>query len=806
MQSSLGSYYPLKNNDTVVHIRHESLEAQTRVSAIPERKTGFGRADTLVCLVVCQMYLKRHRQECLCYRSQYCAVAQTLLSAPQDAKHLFDGLLVKDNSVDTCNHVWQRSVGSLYAVFLALFFVLFFCSTAVFSQYNILEKRHHEARLPSERNALEDSLLPKLPQATDTTKVAMLNALAWSYRGINFLLAMQYAQEGAQLVANLGYPRVRAENCNFIGIIYRNVGDYEKAMMFFQQAKEIAEKQGYRAELGYALNNIGDVYKYRGDYDLAKKYVEQSLKMFTELNNISGLYYGYFRLGEIAQLEKDFLSAVRLFKQSRQYNISSDNRSWKAANLLATGQAYLAASDYSSALQAFFDADVSITDSSLYNEDIVTMSYIQKGKAYKGLQNLDSAVSCLEEGLRRAQVLQAQVHIREAARELAFVYTTVKDYRQVAYFQALQIEAADSLVRQSERQEIERLGAKYELAKQQSDIDALRSTQERQQIVGIMLVLGIVLLISIALLLFRNIRTERRANSEITRQQKILEHQALEIEMNNTVLVERNSLLSNLTQEKTELMEIVSHDLKNPIGAVRGLAELIQYELVQGPKVSHTAEQIVLTSNKMFHLVTNVLDLNRLEEGGMRFSMIELDIANLVESCVEQHQQQASLKNIAIHFENTAESALILADEQACFQIMDNLLSNAVKYSPHGKQVFVRIQAVQTAEEHPVKAIGHASQENGNLTMPNVANAHQRNLRIEVQDEGEGISADDMTKLFGKFSRLSSKPTGGEHSTGLGLSIVKKMVEEMKGKVWCESEVQHGATFIVSFPLVHVGK
>jgi signal transduction histidine kinase len=71
---------------------------------------------------------------------------------------------------------------------------------------------------------------------------------------------------------------------------------------------------------------------------------------------------------------------------------------------------------------------------------------------------------------------------------------------------------------------------------------------------------------------------------------------------------------------------------------------------------------------------------------------------------------------------------------------------------------------------------------------------------VEVQDEGPGLSAEDQKKLFGKFARLSAKPTGGEHSTGLGLSIVKKMVEAMNGKVWCESELGRGATFIVEFP------
>jgi signal transduction histidine kinase len=73
-------------------------------------------------------------------------------------------------------------------------------------------------------------------------------------------------------------------------------------------------------------------------------------------------------------------------------------------------------------------------------------------------------------------------------------------------------------------------------------------------------------------------------------------------------------------------------------------------------------------------------------------------------------------------------------------------------------------------------------------------------VRVVVRDEGPGLSSDDKAKLFGKFARLSARPTGGESSTGLGLSIVKRMVETMNGVVWCESTLGEGAIFAVEFP------
>ena len=79
---------------------------------------------------------------------------------------------------------------------------------------------------------------------------------------------------------------------------------------------------------------------------------------------------------------------------------------------------------------------------------------------------------------------------------------------------------------------------------------------------------------------------------------------------------------------------------------------------------------------------------------------------------------------------------------------------------------------------------------------------HQNKVKITIKDEGPGISTEDQQKLFGKFQRLSARPTGGETSVGLGLSIVKKFAEAMNGKIWCESTLGQGASFIVEFQKV----
>jgi signal transduction histidine kinase len=259
----------------------------------------------------------------------------------------------------------------------------------------------------------------------------------------------------------------------------------------------------------------------------------------------------------------------------------------------------------------------------------------------------------------------------------------------------------------------------------------------------------------------------------------------LEIQQKQDLLQVANAQLLMVNNEKDMLMNIVAHDLKNPISVVLMYAEHIETGEFTGNDAALAIRQIRQTSDKMLELVKNLLDINRLEAGGVQMNMVAIDIVPVLESIKQQYLSQAAAKDIALHFSNEAKSSTVHADEQALIQVLDNLVSNAVKYSPHGKRVFVRVVAT---DEKRVKNDQAASTQATNF------------IRIEIQDEGPGISADDMQKLFGKFARLSAQPTGGEHSTGLGLSIVKKLVEAMGGRVWCESELGKGATFVVELP------
>lgn len=259
-------------------------------------------------------------------------------------------------------------------------------------------------------------------------------------------------------------------------------------------------------------------------------------------------------------------------------------------------------------------------------------------------------------------------------------------------------------------------------------------------------------------------------------------------ELNRTLeqrVEERTRELIAINEEKNEMLGIAAHDLKNPITSIMTSADLLHLYVQRGSydKVIQSANSITRASVQMLDIITKLLDVNRIESGLMTLSLVPVP-AMVLEPLVEEYRARAAEKHITLHCAPIESEWMISVDEGAFAQVFENLLSNAIKYSPFGKRVWITAEIVQSGEQTP-------------------EHTPEQRLRISVQDEGPGIKADEMGNLFKKFSRLSSRPTAGEHSTGLGLSIVKRLVEAMNGRVWCESEHGKGCTFAVEFPLLH---
>jgi signal transduction histidine kinase len=238
----------------------------------------------------------------------------------------------------------------------------------------------------------------------------------------------------------------------------------------------------------------------------------------------------------------------------------------------------------------------------------------------------------------------------------------------------------------------------------------------------------------------------------------------------HTDLSRMNEQLIRLNHEKDEFLGIAAHDLKNRIHNIKGLAELITLSKSAGEDVQKDAEEIVHAAVRMQASVGNLLVMDALEEGRFHLTPQVCDLVDLTNRVIKNYHSAAARKLVRVEFKRPPAPVPIVADVDATMQVLDNLVSNALKYSPFGKSVYVEVAS------------------NGDLG------------EFTIRDEGQGFSDSDKRRLFGKFIRLSAVPTGGESSTGLGLSIVKKIIDTMGGSVRCESAPGAGATFIVTFP------
>lgn len=239
------------------------------------------------------------------------------------------------------------------------------------------------------------------------------------------------------------------------------------------------------------------------------------------------------------------------------------------------------------------------------------------------------------------------------------------------------------------------------------------------------------------------------------------------------LIVEQNVKLELLNKEKNNFLSIAAHDLKNPITAIKGFSKIIEDENITLSKeeIIDFSKEIRVTSESMFQIVVDLLDINAIEEGKINLSFESFNIDEFIKSKLDNYKLRAAEKSISIHFKDTPDNFIVFADSNKVGQVFENLLSNALKFSPFNKNIWVKTEKFITSEGSEF-------------------------IEISVKDEGPGLSEDDKSKLFGKFAKLSARPTNEESSTGLGLSIVKQLAEAMGGTIRCESTYGQGAAFI----------
>jgi signal transduction histidine kinase len=228
-----------------------------------------------------------------------------------------------------------------------------------------------------------------------------------------------------------------------------------------------------------------------------------------------------------------------------------------------------------------------------------------------------------------------------------------------------------------------------------------------------------------------------------------------------------------LARMKSDFVSTISHEFKSPLTSIRQLAEMLHSGRVPSEERRQKYYDVLLEqSERLSLLIENVLNFAKIEEGRRKFVFVTTDITSLLEDLVSSAQERVRHVGFDVQLEAADALPLVMADSEALSQALNNVIDNAIKYSGTEKKVEVRAYR----EDHY--------------------------LVITVQDFGIGIEKGERGKIFDRFYRGGDELTRTVKGSGLGLTLVKQIVEAHHGSVQVESEPGQGSTFSIKLPLV----
>jgi signal transduction histidine kinase len=265
----------------------------------------------------------------------------------------------------------------------------------------------------------------------------------------------------------------------------------------------------------------------------------------------------------------------------------------------------------------------------------------------------------------------------------------------------------------------------------------------------------------------------KKYNEQLLDNRKILENKNLELEKLNVELKNSEQGLKELNNSKDKFFSILAHDLKNPFASIIGLSEFLNDEMdsLTKDETKKIVRSITHSSKRVHKLLENLLKWSLLQTGRIKFYPVAFNLSNLISETAELFVQTAEAKKITIIAEFN-HSTLVFADVNMIETAIRNLISNAIKFTDTNGRILIR-----TVQQNKF-------------------------VRVDIIDNGIGISEQDIDKIFRIEEHTTILGTGNEKGTGIGLVLSKEFVERNGGKIWFSSELGEGTQFNITIPAV----
>jgi signal transduction histidine kinase len=543
------------------------------------------------------------------------------------------------------------------------------------------------------------------------------------------------------------------------GFYYENKDSFTRALEYYYRALDSARAHGYIRRQTELLADLAAVYTQDiKQPQKAKEVYQECVRLHKQLGDAHSLIVSYSNLGAIYNRLGLYDSALLLLQEGLRIGKPLEQQGKENISEIYNniGNSYYYQKKYDEAIAWFrinYLQDLSGHLPSRLAD--LWVDVLNMGDAYSEKGAYDSAAKYGELALQLAIQQNSRSKEAESYQILSTLAQHRGEYKKAWEYQGKWYALDTALVNGETYKAIAELEQKYEARKRENEKLLLQSEIAQQKfhnlIVSIIAVSLLLIAIATAILFI----IKRNVNRKL--------------QTTNELIVRQNERLSELNHEKNSLISIVSHDLGTPFASISMWQQLLQNERDSFSSTQQKAlDRIGQATRYGENLIRHILDVEKAQTNQYKMQLENLDLRIFAESVIDEFSPAAAKKDIRLHLECPDRAVYFLSDRQLLGRMLENLLSNAIKYTGGGKQVWISVSEEKDA------------------------------VSIKVRDEGVGIPPEELPHLFSKYSKISSRPTGGEASTGLGLAIVRRICEELNGQISCESTPGKGSVFTVS--------
>ncbi|OJJ20451.1 hypothetical protein BKI52_18505 [marine bacterium AO1-C] len=623
--------------------------------------------------------------------------------------------------------------------------------------------------------------------------------------------ALTMYQRSLRLQKQTGDKKAMTHSYNNIGNLYKNWGNYPKALKMHQQSLKIKEQIGDKKGIADSYSNIGMIHEYQSDYPPALKMYQQALLLRKQIGDKRGQAINYNNIGQIYYYQGSYPQARAMHQQALRIMKQIGDKSGVAQSYLSLGELYLAQKNLDSA-QVYFKQALTLRQQ-IGEKDMEASTWVSLGKAYYGQNNYAQALRHLEKGVQMAKRMSNPVILRNGAEYLTKVYQTTGKYQQALNSLLLFKQMADSLYNATNTKKLTRLEAQFQFDKEKDSLKVIEANKRQLLNAQINIqtankraaYLGLCLTVVLLLVLGVFYRFKQQSNRRLANANQLLKTQKEDILTKNAILNENEEeirqkaemiteqrdalaltneslIISNETiqQQKNKIehalhqlkeldsfkeqtINMIAHDLKNPLQAIITLSEIRFKQSQQDQQMIHQAGQ------RMLHLIHNMLDTQKLQDAQMPVEKQPVLLSGVGSQAISQVQWLAKLKQIEVVQHSTSASLAVLADPTLLQRVLVNLVHNAISYTNAQGQINLFFD-----------------------TLPDAPSV----VQIKVSDTGVGIAADELPYIFDPYRHGKLRKS----STGLGLTFCKMAIEAQQGEIGVESIYGKGTTFWLTLP------